>query len=389
LHRSESRTGRGELGGGSDSRPHASGGFHLTKKELESLREEIERIDSRIIELVSQREQVAAEIGLVKEKDGLDIRDRARERQIKSCFSKKAKSEGSDPVFSEILAELLISRSVKVQLTKKPKDLDGKLALVVGGSGKMGAWFCRRLSNRGARVQVWDPRGRLEGYDNLKLLGPAVKRADIVVVSSPLGACPEELAQVLVAGPKGLVFDVCSVKSHIAFQLRKATKAGLKVTSAHPMFGPNVASPKGRNIIICDCGSSKANAEAKKLFSGAGARVIETTLERHDKLMAYVLGMSHATTLLFAEALSNSGLDMEGLVAVNGPSFDRMIIAAKELSRESVRVYHDIQALNPNTRKMFVNLDGALSKIKRASEKENPGEFRRIFESNKRYLEVR
>jgi chorismate mutase/prephenate dehydrogenase len=342
----------------------------------------------KILELVSQREQVAAEIGLVKEKDGLGVRDRARERKVKADFTRMAKAADVDPGFSEVLADILISRAVRVQLAKRRKDLDGKTALVVGGSGKMGAWFCRRLSNRGAKVQVWDPRGNLDGYENINRLTPAARVADIVIISSPLGACPDGLREVLDTRPRGLVFDVCSVKSHIAGQLRRAASSGIKITSVHPMFGPNAATPKGRNVIVCDCGCAQANGAARSLFSSAGANVVNISLEKHDELMAYVLGLSHATTLMFATALARSGKNMKDLVSVQGPSFDRMLTSAKELSRESVRVYHDIQALNSNTRRMFSNLEKALGNTQRASMDKNPKEFRKIIESNKKYLEV-
>ena len=360
----------------------------MTKKELESLRREIEGIDVKLVELVSQREQVAAEIGLVKEKDDLEVRDLAREKKVRAEFARLAKSRGMDPGFSEVLAELLISRAVRVQMTRKPKDLKGKSALVVGGSGRMGAWFCRRLSNRGAEVVVWDPRGHLDGYENIRQLGPAARSADIVIVSSPLGASPNELREVLEARPKGLVFDVCSVKSHIASQLRKAARSGIKITSVHPMFGPSVASPKGRNVIICDCGCPRANDEARKLFSAAGAIVVATTLARHDELMAQVLGLTHATTLLFATALASSGNRIKDLVPVQGPSFSRALASAKELSLESVRVYHDIQSLNPDTRRMFGSLEKSLAKVKMASMDKSPNEFRKIIESSRKYLEV-
>lgn len=307
---------------------------------------------------------------------------------MKSAFVKRAHTLGIDPTFSEILAELLISRSVRVQVTGRPKDLNGKKALVVGGSGRMGAWLCRRLSNRGATVQVWDPRGRIEGYENVESLKNAARTADIIVLSSPLGVCPEELDAVIDASPSGLVFDVCSVKAHISKRLRKAAKSGFKITSVHPMFGPNVATPKGRNVVICDCGNRKANEEAARLFSSAGANVIEISLEEHDRMMAYVLGLAHACTLLFAGTLSVSGTKLRDFAPVTGPSFEKLLDSAKELSKESVRVYHDIQALNPNTRRMFAQLKEVLESTKSASLDIEPAKFRKIIESSKEYLEV-
>lgn len=361
----------------------------MTAREIEALREEIERIDSHIIELAAQREQVSAEIGLVKRKDGADVRDRTREKLVKKAFTEKARAGGSDPAFAEILAELLISHSVKVQLGTRPEGLNGKTALVVGGSGRMGAWFCRRLSCQGAKVLVWDPRGTQDGYENVKNIEAAAKRANLIVVSSPLGACPKELEAVLDARPKGLVFDVCSVKAHIAGQLKKAAASGLKVTSVHPMFGPNVATPRGRNVIVCDCGNEIANREATELFSSSGANVLRTTLERHDEMMAYVLGLSHALTIVFAGSLRRSKVPLGDLMEVRGPSFERMMAMARELSQESVRVYHDIQALNPSTRRMFEGVETTLARVRKASEGKSSKEFRRIIESNKKYLEVK
>jgi chorismate mutase/prephenate dehydrogenase len=338
---------------------------------------------------VAQRELISEEIGLVKSKDGIRVRDRAREKLVKRAFAERARGEGSDAAFAETLAELLISHSVKVQMKRKSGDLTGRAALVVGGSGRMGAWFCRRFSCEGAKVQVWDPRGTNDGYENIKNLAGAAERANIVVISSPLGVCKEDLQMVLDARPEGLVFDVCSVKAHIANPLRKAAKSGLRVTSVHPMFGPNVATPKGRTVIVCDCGSSEANEEATEMFTSSGAQVARTSLERHDKLMAYVLGLCHASTIVFAATLHSSGLSLGELMAVKGPSFERMVGMARELSQESVRVYHDIQALNPNTRRMFEGLEETMANVREAAEDKRSEKFRRIIESNKRYLEVK
>jgi chorismate mutase/prephenate dehydrogenase len=389
VHRSPGGSRSRERLGSRHPGPYAAGGVRLSKAEIDLLRKEIERIDEKIIELVSQRRQVAFEIGLVKRKDGLPVKDKGREKKIREAFAKRARSKGSDPDIAVKIAELLIFDSIVIQSRKTRKDLAGKNALVVGGSGRMGAWICRRLSNRGATVKVWDPRGRLEGYENVKALGSAVRGSDITVIASPLGTAPAELRLVLKANPEGLVFDVCSVKSHIAKQLRAAARSGVKVASVHPMFGPNVPTPKGRNVIVCDCGNAEGVTLAAKLFSGAGANVVRVPLEKHDELMAYVLGLSHLSLLLFASTLADSGKSLDALRDAQGPSFERMLAASRELSRESVRVYHDIQALNPNTRPMFAKFVNSVKFLKMASIQKDPARFRKLMESNRKYLEVR
>lgn len=323
----------------------------------------------------------------MKARDGLEVRDRSREKRVKVAFARKARAIGMDPVFAEILAELLIQRSVELQLTEKPRDLKGKIALVVGGSGKTGSWFCRRLANRGASVLVWDTRGELEGYENLDSLERA-DEADLTVIASPPGACPAVLGEVLRRRPHGLVFDVCSIKTHIAGQLKQAASEGMMVTSAHPMFGPNVPTAKGRNVIVCDCGNEAANDAVEALFLAEGANIIKLDIQRHDPAMAYVLGLPHLCSIMFATTLASSGKGLAAFQSIQGPSFQKMVAAARELSKESVSVYHDIQSLNPSTSDLLRSMSAALERIGDASISDDHREFRKIMESNRRYLQV-
>lgn len=360
----------------------------MTKRELEVLREEILRIDHDIVELIFRRQEVAEEIGRVKAKDGLDVKDASREKAVIRGYEDRARALGLDPRIGRSVAELMISHSIAEQRSKKTRPLKGKRALVVGGAGRMGAWTCRMLSTRGAEVQVFDPRSKLDGYKSLGKLPASLDQFDIIVVASPLGACPEDLEKVLGLRPKGLVFDLCSVKAHIAPRLRAATADGLLVTSVHPMFGPSAPSPRARNVVVCRCGSPEADRMAFELFSSEGADVSATDLDTHDELMAYVLGLSHLCALLFSGTLIGSGKVPEDLRAVQGPSFARLFRTAVELSNESRRVYHDIQALNPNTRRMVATMEEVLRGLRKAALDSDPDKFRQIMDSNKRYLEV-
>lgn len=360
----------------------------MTRKELDDLRAEIQRIDSDIIELISRRQEVALEIGLVKQKDNLGIKDREREKAVVKYFESRARTDGLDPKLGKALAELLMSISISEQKKAVTKPLRGRKAIVIGGAGKMGEWACRFLSTRGAEVTISDKRGSLGGYKRARSTAQAVPSQDIVIIASPLGTCPDDLEAVIRARPKGLVFDLCSVKSHIASKLQKGASQGLRITSVHPMFGPGAASPRGRNVIVCRCGSEEADSEAADLFASEGASVSFMSLDRHDELMAYVLGLSHLCTLVFVGTLARAGTDCSTFAQVQGPSFAKLRRMATELSNESRRVYHDIQALNPNTRHVVASMEGVLREVKRAALDDDPSRFRTIMDSDREYLEV-
>ncbi len=81
---------------------------------LSELREEIDRIDREIIELLCQRFEIAEDIARLKRETGIDIEDNEREEDIiKNC---KEKSGGKlDEAFVEDLMRLIISESKKIQ----------------------------------------------------------------------------------------------------------------------------------------------------------------------------------------------------------------------------------------------------------------------------------
>jgi len=354
---------------------------------LEVLRGDIDRIDAEILSLIAKRNEVAAEIGLTKRKDGVKARDPEREKIVLRLMEKRAKALGIDKHLARQLTKMLINDSVRIQKSERRNDLEGQKVLVVGGSGKMGEWMCRFMSNRGAEVRVWDPRGKLPGHVQIKSLLPTAKTADIIVIASPLGATPEELVAVINTAPEGVVFDLCSVKSHIFGILREAAAEGIKVTSVHPMFGPRTPSPDGLNVLICDCGCDEANEKVAIIFSKAGARTKIVELEEHDKLMAFALGLPHVTALLFAGTARMSDQKLEGLMDVRGTSFVRLAALAREVSGESKRIYHDIQALNPHTQYMFEAMEEMLAELKQASIDKDPISFGNLMQSVKEYME--
>ena len=61
---------------------HSQQPFFVENKNLESLRDEIDRIDSKIVDLLNQRVRAAVEIGRIKNELGVDPYDPAREEQV-------------------------------------------------------------------------------------------------------------------------------------------------------------------------------------------------------------------------------------------------------------------------------------------------------------------
>ena len=335
--------------------------------------------------LIAKRLEIAREIGLTKRKDGVDIRDPSREDAVVKDATERAKAIGLREAFASSVVNALIDEAVHVQQETVDRSLHGMRALVIG-SGRMGAWTARFLSNRGAEVSVYDPRGSLEGYPNLESVDRGSVDADLIIVASPLGTAESDLRELLSTKPSGVIFDLCSVKTYLRDALLEAAANGFKITSVHPMFGPGSATPKGRTVIVCSCGHPEADKLARELFEGAGALVPEVPLEEHDRLIAMALGAPHLCALMFGRAVSTSGTSSEKLLTVQGPSFSTLGRLVDGTSKESRRVYHDIQRLNPYTAELIASMERALAELKEASMDEDPARFGKIMGDEKKFF---
>ena len=83
----------------------------MSEEELESLRDRIDEIDDKIVELLSDRIGVAEDILEIKEGMGRGVRDKGREQKVVEKAREKAVEEGIDPEFAEDIIRLTISRT--------------------------------------------------------------------------------------------------------------------------------------------------------------------------------------------------------------------------------------------------------------------------------------
>lgn len=97
--------------------------------------------------------------------------------------------------------------------------------------------------------------------------------------------------------PDALVIDVCSVKVKPVEVLSRVLPQNVQLLATHPMFGPASAKDglKAQKIMVYPVRVSRERYDKIKQFlSGTlGLKVIESTPEEHDHMMAYAQGLSH------------------------------------------------------------------------------------------------
>jgi chorismate mutase/prephenate dehydrogenase len=315
---------------------------------LEQLRENLSAVDRRLVELIAERQQIVGEIGKIKLSTGAGTRDYAREKDVLDMGRQQAMALGVDPDLVEGLLQQLILTSLESQ--ERDRVIaegrgNGRRALVIGGAGKMGRWFVDFFASQGfdtsiADTSVDEAPGRFRNWTD------AGVDFDYIVVAAPLAVSGRILAQLAVLKPAGLVFDIGSLKSPLMDGLRELLRSGCRVTSLHPMFGPDTRLLSGRHLIFCDVGDEQATAEAKELFASTMVERLDMSLEDHDRLIAYVLGLSHALNIAFFTALAESGEAAPRLARMSSTTFDSQLLVSAAVAGDNPRLYFEIQNLN-------------------------------------------
>ncbi|MCP4448595.1 MAG: prephenate dehydrogenase/arogenate dehydrogenase family protein [Myxococcales bacterium] len=321
----------------------------MATSNLEELRAELGTIDTELLALIKRRQSTALRIGEAKRSDGRATRDYTQEANVLRRAMNKADSVGLDRKITKSLMLLLIRSSLSAQeqdRVAKAEGGDGKSALIIGGAGKMGQWFASFLRSQGFNVVVADPSGTVDGCDHVDDWQEGPLDQDLIVVATPLGTSATILSQLAKAKPAGVVFDIGSLKSPLRSGLHALRDAGVQVTSVHPMFGPDTDLLSERHVIFIDIGCEAANAKAKELFSSTMATQVDMDLESHDRLIAYVLGLSHALNLAFTTALAESGEAAPMLAKLSSTTFDAQLSLASSVTQENPKLYFEIQRLN-------------------------------------------
>jgi chorismate mutase/prephenate dehydrogenase len=363
-----------------------------SQMNLDELRSELTALDAEILALVARRQALSGEVAAVKRATGLATRDFAREREVILRGRTAAERLGLEPDLAESLLRQLIQSSLATQEQARVAAQgqgSGKRALVIGGRGKMGGWFCDFLASQGFQVTIADPEGGLPGFDQLADWQDHPLDSDLIVLATPLSATADILKHLAKRAPRGLIFDLGSLKTPLRAGLDALVKAGCRVTSLHPMFGPDTQLLSGRHVIFIDLGDKQALREAQALFAPTMAERVVMGLDEHDRLIAYVLGLSHALNIAFFTALANSGEAAPRLARLSSTTFDSQMEVASRVAAESPELYFEIQSLNEYGAESLMALQEAVAHLVTAVRSKHADAFTALMLRGRAYFDVR
>jgi chorismate mutase-like protein len=363
-----------------------------TDDPLSSLRDSIAEVDRALLELLRRRMELAAEVGRVKAESGSPVVVRDVEDKVLTRARQQAEACGVSEEVLEGVFQAIIRGSVERQyrIGVSLRERRGERMLIVGGAGGMGNWLRGFLELGGHAVELADLAfaeiparpgrfGRIADVD--------LDRYAAIWIAVPLQRTAAVLEEVVEREPRAVVIEVASIKAPLAGTLARARERGVRTHALHPMFGPGKSFYEPLTFVLA---AQDDPAEERKrlepLLRHPYTRLVAVPFPHHDRLMGWLLGMAHLTSMVFGAALTRSGIDPSELHDCASTTFTRQASTALSVLSEDPDLYLDIQYLNPHRDEVYTAAEEALEQLVRlVSERDREG-FRQALGAARRAL---
>jgi prephenate dehydrogenase len=212
---------------------------------------------------------------------------------------------------------------------------------IIGGTRGMGKWFADYFRGKGLHVEVVGKRDE----NDIPLLA---SRCNAVVVAVPITVTTETIRR---AGPHmsedSLLMDLTSLKVEPVREMLESSAC--EVIGLHPLFGPGVSSLRGENVFIYAARGKRWFPWLEHMLLCDGGRLVQTTPEKHDEMMAYVQVLTHLGTVVTGMVLRESAIHPADLLRFSTPAFRSGIAMMEKIFRTNPRLYGELIALNPKS----------------------------------------
>lgn len=316
-------------------------------RSLPVLRAMIDAVDHDILQLLSRRNGLVAEIAAWKREHRHAIRDAQREREVIDDRRSRSTPLGLNPDVIESMWRLVLWASRDRQAALRaavPLDIEPKSVAVIGGKGAMGRCLADLFADLGHAVMIAD-------LDTALAPREAAAAADVVIISVPIDAT---IAVIEDLGPHvredGLLMDVTSIKQAPLEAMLRATSAS--VVGTHPLFGPSVHSLQGQRLVIVPGRGDAWLDWVKQMFSARGLSILETTAEAHDNAMAIVQVLTHFSTEVMGATMARLGVDLNQTLQFTSPVYLMELLMTARHFAQSPELYASIQMSNPQTERI-------------------------------------
>ncbi|MBM7132184.1 prephenate dehydrogenase [Dyella mobilis] len=235
---------------------------------------------------------------------------------------------------------------------------------LVGSQGSYGRWLRTFFEQRmGLRVHGRDPVGDT-GLSEREL----IETVDVLVFCAPIRHTPAVIRHYVeqAAGIERdqLWLDITSTKvAPVAAMLTSLAE----VVGLHPMSAaPKSATLRGRAMVVCEARLDRWRPWLERFLVASEADCVRAEAEQHDRVMAIVQGMVHASHVAQGAVLRElapavGGLD--GIRPFSSVGYELDMAVTRRILAGNPAIYQDIQFENPYVAPMLERLSGHLNTL--------------------------
>ncbi len=179
-----------------------------------------------------------------------------------------------------------------------------------------------------------------------------VRNVDVVVVAVPPRVTVEVIEEIAsYLSETQLIMDVTSIK---VAPVQAMMQSCAEVVGLHPMCAPpRNFSWQGQIIVVCPGRLFFWQQWLNDMLRLTGARLKYCTPSEHDKHMAVVQGLVHATELMMASAIRRGDIQVAESLTFTSPVYRIALSLMGRILNQDPHLYADIQMLNPPVAQML------------------------------------
>lgn len=228
---------------------------------------------------------------------------------------------------------------------------------LVGSQGTYGRWLRRFFEDHmGLRVSGRDPHGDVSLTERA-----LVESVDVLIFCAPIRQTPSVIRHYVeqAAGAERgqLWLDITSTK---AAPVAAMLASQAEVVGLHPMSAaPKSATLRGRAMVVCEARLDKWRPWLERFLAATEADCVRADADRHDRVMALVQGMVHATHMAQAAVLRELAPTVGGVAGIrpfSSVGYELDMAVTRRILAGNPAIYQDIQFENPYVATMLERL---------------------------------
>lgn len=300
---------------------------------LEDLRQDIDAIDTQLVELLAKRQQITSKVGAYKKQIGKAIYDPVREAALISERRSLAESLNVSPDLIEDLLRRIMRESYQSQHNSYRCLMPQAKIVVVGGAGALGSRFVDMFSRSGYEVVVFEQN---DWANNSAVFSDA----KLVIISVPIQVTAEVISQLPELPEDCILADLTSLKEQPLNAM--LNKHSGPVVGLHPMFGPDVPNFVKQVVVVCNGRHQESYQWLIEQLTLWGAILEVDDAQQHDSSMEIIQAMRHFTTYVYGRFLAKQNPDLQQLLRLSSPIYRLELAMTGRLFAQNSQLYADI-----------------------------------------------